>query len=140
MTDITITNQLAEAFTVYDSYQTTDADDNYYGTLTELSPLAASGNISIPPPHPISTLIVFDDKSKPLTRLTAGLSHYQFTISQTDVQAMAQAAAFVAYVGRTRPRRRRRRSTGSGRQPTSTPTSSASRRTAWSPRRPTCWR
>ena len=99
MTDITITNQLAEAFTVYDSYQATDANNNYYGTLTALSALAANGNVSIPPPHPISTLIIFDDKQKPLTRLTAGLSHTQFTISATDVQTMAQADAFVAYVG-----------------------------------------
>ena len=99
MSDITITNQLAEAFTVYDSYQATDANDNYYGTLTALSALAAKGNVSIPPPHPVSTLIIFDDKQKPLARLAAGLSHYRFTISETDVQTMAQADAFVAYVG-----------------------------------------
>ena len=54
VTDITITNQLAEAFTVYDSYQATDANNNYYGTLTALSALAANGNVSIPPPHPRS--------------------------------------------------------------------------------------
>jgi hypothetical protein len=99
VSDITITNQLGEAFAVYDSYQATDANSNYYGTLTALSALAANGNISIPPPHPVSTLIIFDEKQKPLTRLAAGLSHYRFTISETDVQAMAQADAFVAYVG-----------------------------------------
>jgi len=101
MTDITITNQLDQAFTVYDSYQVADAEDNYYGKLTELSSLAANGNVSIAPPHALSTLIVFDANQKPLTRFTAGLSRYSFTVSDTDVQAMAQADAFVTYVAKT---------------------------------------
>src|SRR4051794_32511319 len=99
MTDISIANQLDQAFTVYDSYAATDADNNYYGTLTELSAVAANGSVSIPPPHPLSTLIVFDANRKPLTRFTAGLSLHGFTISDADVQTMAQADAFVTYVG-----------------------------------------
>jgi hypothetical protein len=100
MSEITITNQLDQAFTVYDSYQAADAEDNYYGKLTQLSSLAVNGKVSIPLPHPLSTLIVFDTNQKPLTRFTAGLSHYTFTISDTDVQVMTQADAFVTYAAK----------------------------------------
>jgi hypothetical protein len=100
MTDITIANKLDQAFTVYDSFLTTDADDNYYGTLVALDRLAAEGTVSIPPPHLLSTLIVFDANQKPLTRFIAGFSQYSFTVSERDVQAMAQADAFVTYVAK----------------------------------------
>ncbi|MEL6669006.1 MAG: hypothetical protein AAFP08_08550 [Bacteroidota bacterium] len=101
MNNIVIKNDLSSNYLVYDSYEQEGEDQNYYGTLKKLGDAKADESTTITPLHTYAnTLILFDTEQKPVVRFVSMLGKNDFEVSETTIQAMDQAMAFVDYIAK----------------------------------------